>query len=106
MFNVSITTTLPLRVVALRHTGDYMNIGNAFERLSIWAAGQGLLAEGVRYFGIYYDDPAAKPASELVSDACLTIAETASVPNRLSWDIPSRARRKRIPMRLMFYRTF
>ena len=80
MFNVSITNTLPLRVVALRHAGDYMNIGNAFERLSIWAAGQGLLAEGARYFGIYYDDPAAKPASELVSDACLTIAETVSVP--------------------------
>lgn len=80
MFKVTITDALPHRVVALRHEGDYMNIGNAFDRLSIWAAGHELMDAGVRYFAIYYDDPAAKPANELTSDACLTIAEGVPVP--------------------------
>ena len=80
MFKVTITDAQPYRVVALRHEGDYMNIGNAFGRLSIWAAGHGLMDAGVRYFAIYYDDPAAKPASELTSDACLMIAEGVPVP--------------------------
>ena len=80
MFNVTITTMQPIRVVALRHEGDYMNIGNAFGRLSIWATGQGLMDAGVRCFGIYYDDPAAKPANALTSDACLTIANGVPVP--------------------------
>ena len=73
MFHVTIKAASPQRVAALRHEGDYMNIGNAFERLNIWAAGQGLLGGGARWFGIYYDDPSAKPAGELRSDACLAI---------------------------------
>ncbi|MEQ1515654.1 MAG: AraC family transcriptional regulator [Usitatibacteraceae bacterium] len=80
MYEVSITQTKPHRVVALRHEGDYMKIGNAFERLSIWAAGQGLMDKGIRCFAIYYDDPAAIPAAKLTSDACITIAADISPP--------------------------
>lgn len=75
LFKVTVTDAKPHRVVALQHRGDYMDIGNAFGRLSVWAAGQGLMDNGVRCFAIYYDDPAAKPANELTSEACLTIAD-------------------------------
>ena len=71
MFAVTFKHMPPHRVVTLRHQGDYMSIGDTFERLSIWAAGQGLMDTAVRYFAIYYDDPAAKPKDALVSEACL-----------------------------------
>ncbi|MEP7155014.1 MAG: AraC family transcriptional regulator [Betaproteobacteria bacterium] len=79
MYKVSIKNVAPSRVVALRHNGDYMHIGNAFERLNIWAAGQGLLNEKVRWFGIYYNDPAATPPDLLASDACLAITDSVDV---------------------------
>lgn len=39
------------------------------------AIDKGLLGREARSFGIYYDDPASKPAAELRSDACLTVSE-------------------------------
>jgi AraC family transcriptional regulator len=65
----------PIRVAAVPHRGAYMNIGSTFERLIALAAGQGLLGSEMRTFGIYYDDPAATPVSELRADACLAIAD-------------------------------
>lgn len=76
MREVTIQSFKPLRVVALRHHGDYMEIGGTFERLATWAAGKGLIEGEARSFGIYYDDPASKPAAALRSDACLTVAES------------------------------
>lgn len=74
-FQTHIRQVTPCRILALRHHGEYMHIGNAFERLNIWAAGQGLLDDKVRWFGIYHDDPAATPADKLTSDACLAIPD-------------------------------
>ncbi len=73
MNEVTIQQIKPCRVAALQHDGDYMNIGNTFERLMIWAAGQGLLTGTTRSFGLYYDDPAAMEKSKLRSDACIAI---------------------------------
>jgi AraC family transcriptional regulator len=79
-FEVQIRNTPSIRVAALRHSGPYMNIGSTFERLMALAGGQGLLARpGIRSFGVYYDDPAATPATELRADACLDIPDD-SVP--------------------------
>jgi len=75
MYQVTVRDVAPCRILALRHNGDYMHIGNAFERLNIWAAGKGLLDGKARWFGIYYDDPAATPPELLASDACLAISE-------------------------------
>ena len=80
MYKVTIRDVAPCRIVALRHNGEYMHIGNAFERLNIWAAGQGLLDDKVRWFGIYHDDPAATPANKLQSDACLSVGEKVTPP--------------------------
>jgi AraC family transcriptional regulator len=65
------------RVIAMQHVGSYQQIGTAFERLSAWAAGKGLLNAHTRSLAIYYDDPKSKPASELVADACLSATANA-----------------------------
>jgi AraC family transcriptional regulator len=74
IYEAAIRQTAPIRVAALAHQGPYMNIGATFERLLAMAGGQGLLTPDVRTFGIYYDDPAATPASALRADACLAIS--------------------------------
>jgi AraC family transcriptional regulator len=74
IYEAAIRQTAPIRVAALAHQGLYMNIGATFERLLALAGGQGLLTPDVRTFGIYYDDPAATPASALRADACLAIS--------------------------------
>lgn len=74
-FQATIRETPALRVAALAHHGDYINIGSTFERLMAMAAAQGLLGPGTRSFGIYYDDPASTPREALRSDACLTLPD-------------------------------
>ena len=74
-YQAVIRHTAPIRVAALRHRGPYMNVGSTFERLLALAGGQGLLGPGLRTFGIYYDDPAATPASALRADACLAVPD-------------------------------
>ncbi|MFX6234577.1 GyrI-like domain-containing protein, partial [Acinetobacter baumannii] len=41
---VTITEQPAVTLAAIRHQGPYMEIGRAFERLTTWAAGRGLLA--------------------------------------------------------------
>jgi AraC family transcriptional regulator len=80
MYTVSIEHRVPERVVALHHAGDYMNIGMTFEKLTIWAAGQGLVTPSTRSFGIYYDDPAAVRKAELRADACIALTRDVPLP--------------------------
>ena len=74
-FQATIRETPTLRVAALAHHGDYLNIGNTFERVAAIAGGQGLFGAGTRSFGIYYDDPASTPRDALRADACLTLPD-------------------------------
>ena len=69
---VVIRTPADIEVLARRHVGDYATIGATFERLNTMAIGRGWLTERSRYFGLYYDDPAATPKAALRSDACLS----------------------------------
>jgi len=71
----TVRETPALRVAALAHHGEYMNIGSTFERLMAMAGGQGLLGPWTRSFGIYYDDPASTPREALRSDACVTLPD-------------------------------
>lgn len=73
MYDVSIQTLPTLHVAALAHRGAYHDIGETFEKLGAWAAGEGLPAEA-RSFGLYYDDPESVPADQLRADACVVIA--------------------------------
>lgn len=78
MYDVSIQTFPDLTVAALPHRGNYQDIGESFEKLAAWAAGQGVPPQA-RSFGLYYDDPESVPADALRSDACVEIAATADV---------------------------
>ena len=69
MYDVSIRHFQPVSLAALRHTGDYMEIGTTFERLFAWAVGRGLVSPQTRSIGVYYDDPDAVPAASLRADA-------------------------------------
>jgi AraC family transcriptional regulator len=71
MYQVQIIDSPRIHVAALAHQGDYNGIGLTFERLIGAAATAGLLRPDNRSFGIYYDDPASKPKSELRSEACV-----------------------------------
>jgi AraC family transcriptional regulator len=80
---VELRATPALRLLALRHRGDYGGIGVAFERLRVLAAGRGLLGPASRFFGIYYADPAAVPQDSLESDACLVVDGGAAADGEL-----------------------
>jgi AraC family transcriptional regulator len=69
---VAIRTEPEIAVIARRHDGDYADVGGTFERLNAAAVGRGWVNAATRYFGVYYDDPAATPTTALRSDACLT----------------------------------
>jgi AraC family transcriptional regulator len=71
MYEVTLVDSPRIHVAALAHQGDYATIGQTFERLNGLAIAADLLRPGVRSFGVYYDDPAAKPAGELRSEACV-----------------------------------
>jgi AraC family transcriptional regulator len=74
-YQATIRETPALRVAALAHHGDYLNIGSTFERLMALAAAQDLLGPWTRSFGIYYDDPASTPRDALRADACVTVPD-------------------------------
>ncbi len=73
MYTAKIEQRDSIRVAALRHVGDYQQIGDSFQKLAAWVAGHGIDPMASRSFGIYYDDPEAKPQDELLSDACIEI---------------------------------
>ena len=74
-----------LKLATVAHTGDYQKIGTSFESLLAWAGGRGLLGPGTRLIGIYYDDPAGKPLSELRSDAGITVPADTILEPRMNW---------------------
>ena len=61
-------------VVVEDHTGSFMNIGGAFDRLFGKLAARGLTAPGTRLIGIYLDDPSAVAEDELRSQAAASLA--------------------------------
>lgn len=66
--------TLPdLQCAAVPHRGSYLEIGKAFETLTVYAAGRGLIEPETRMFGVYHDDPSAVPVGDLRSEACVTV---------------------------------
>ncbi|KID55067.1 AraC family transcriptional regulator [Pseudoalteromonas luteoviolacea] len=62
-----------IELIGLNHIGDYMQIGQAFEKLSLMAAKADLIDQNTRFFGIYFDDPESVPQAQLKSMACITV---------------------------------
>jgi len=74
-----------LRVGSIRHTGPYMQINQAFQRLGEIAQSAGLSKQpGAAMLAIYYDDPQSTPEDKLRSDAAVVVAEKTKLPPTLT----------------------
>lgn len=78
MFSVEIKNIPPLTLVAIDHQGNYMGIGQSFEKLFLWAGQKQLLHPATQSVGIYYDDPETVERDQLRSKACLSVGEGSS----------------------------
>lgn len=63
----------PRRVVFMRHTGPYPEVGPTFERFLQWAGLQGLFGPDTLVLGVSHDDPDVTPADKLRYDCCMTV---------------------------------
>jgi AraC family transcriptional regulator len=75
MFQVEIIVRPRIRVAAIQLRGGYQLAGPAFERLMAVAATTGLLTPDTRSIGVFYDDPASVPESELRAAVCITVPD-------------------------------
>jgi AraC family transcriptional regulator len=90
MMEVNFKTVEAFEVVASNHTGSYMNIGNAFEKLFGWLGVRGLISPQLRSIGIYYSDPDSIAEAELQSAACVAL------PNMETLELDQTLERKMI----------
>lgn len=79
MDGVALATFPPRRLAAFEHRGAYHAIGPTFEKLAIWAGGQGLMGPDATMVGLYFDDPRTVPEAELRSLAAVVIGPDVSV---------------------------
>ena len=80
MHDVSIETLEPVELIGVSHAGDYMNIGQSFDKLYGWLGQNQLFGPGLRGIGVYLDDPEVVPAEKLRSMAAVTSPDMASWP--------------------------
>lgn len=62
-----------LSLIGLPHQGDYLGIGQTFDKLAMLASEADLLGPGSRFFGLYYDDPLTVAAKDLRALACVSV---------------------------------
>jgi AraC family transcriptional regulator len=79
MIDVHIESHPAQRLLALAHSGDFMQIGSVFKRLLAIARSQGLAGPETLTIGIYYDDAAVTPVDALRSHACIAVPPTLTV---------------------------
>ncbi len=79
MYKIEIAPFERVRLAAVSHQGDYHEINRAFGQAMVWAAARGLLGNGTRSIGVYYDDPLTVPMKKLRSEAGLVVAEDAKI---------------------------
>lgn len=74
--NVEIMEMPAMNVIYCRHTGQFNQIGNAYEKLFKWAGPRGLLstpgAKGITY---YHDDPNVTEIDKVRQSACLVVGK-------------------------------
>jgi AraC family transcriptional regulator len=63
-----------MRLATLPHTGQYMEIGKAFDQLFGWFGSRGLLSGSTRSIGLFFDDPDSVAEAELRSRAGIEVA--------------------------------
>ena len=72
------------KVVYVRHTGQYNQIGKAFEKLMKWAGPRGLLNfPETKTVTVYLDDPSVTVVEKLRQDACITVTDDVKVDGEI-----------------------
>jgi AraC family transcriptional regulator len=61
MYDIAIKTLPKMTAVTVSHTGSYMEINRAFDRLFGWLSARQLIDADIRSLGIFYDDVAVVP---------------------------------------------
>ena len=62
-----------IKIVFLRHTGPYAQVGATWGRLMSWAGMRGLLGAHSRTIGLVHDDPDVTPADKVRYDAAVVV---------------------------------
>ena len=75
-FEAEVKECPELNVACIRHVGPYPEIDKAVEKIFQWAGPKGLIQfPKTQVLAVYYDDPEKVDATELRSDACITVPE-------------------------------
>ncbi|MDR1762117.1 MAG: AraC family transcriptional regulator [Bacteroidales bacterium] len=72
-----------IKVVYIRHTGQYNQIGKAYEKLIKWAGPRGLINSETQTITIYQDDPAVTEMEKVRQDACITVSGDVKVEGEI-----------------------
>ncbi|WP_325895358.1 AraC family transcriptional regulator [Grimontia sp. NTOU-MAR1] len=80
MQEITIRESEAMTLIGLEHSGDYMKIGQQFEKLQGWLTTRNLIDENTRFFGVYFDDPDTVPTEELRSLACIKASNADDLP--------------------------
>ena len=73
MYDVEMRDFQAVTLAAIGHKGPYIEVGQAFEKLFVWAGARGLLGPNMRTLGIYYDDPNEVAQEDLRSAAGIAV---------------------------------
>ncbi len=66
-YPVEITRVEAMDIYGIPHRGDFLDIGQCFERLSLWLGSRQLFIPGTRMTGLYWEDPGSVPEPKLKS---------------------------------------
>jgi AraC family transcriptional regulator len=83
MYDIEVLELESIQLVGYKHKGDYMQIGQVFEKLFIDAGSQGIINDTTRSIGLYYDDPQSVKINELESMACISVTQPIDLKGEL-----------------------
>lgn len=75
MFSIEIKDIPARKLAAIAHKGDYMEIGNTFQKVFMWGMKHQKMGPAVPGYGLYYDDPSEVPVDQLRSEAGFIVNE-------------------------------
>lgn len=75
MYNVEFRERDATRLAGVDHSGDYMEVGKAYEALFGTLFSNDQFSPEMQMIGIYYDDPDVVPTEKLRSIACVSVSD-------------------------------
>lgn len=77
--NAQVIQQPPIRIVMLRHTGSYDDVGAVFDQLWTWVTANNVPVQ--KTIGIYYDNPDYVATAQLRSAACVEVPDSFQFSN-------------------------